>query len=91
MGSQTPESAGPNRWHVHCFTDFKKIAGKRVMVEFVRDVMIAVALLATVIAVAVHPGQEAEPLTPGNGAVIGVRLPVALEPGVAPAGAVQAK
>ena len=30
------------------------------MVEFVRDVIIAVAVLATLIAIAAHPGAEAE-------------------------------
>ena len=63
------------------------------MVEFVRDVIIAVAVLATVIAVAVHPGQEAEPLGHGTGmgAAMGARLPVALDPASASGGAVQAK
>jgi hypothetical protein len=50
------------------------------MVEFVRDVIIAVAVLATVIAVAVHPGQEAESLGHGGTSVMGTRLPIALDP-----------
>ncbi|MGH8662878.1 MAG: hypothetical protein ACREUX_01305 [Burkholderiales bacterium] len=36
------------------------------MVEFVRDVIIAVAVLATLIAVAVHPGADAEPKRHGS-------------------------
>ena len=38
------------------------------MVEFVRDVMIAVAVLATLVAFAVHPTSDAEPLRHGSGA-----------------------
>jgi hypothetical protein len=48
------------------------------MVEFVRDVMIAVALLAMLIALAVHPAPEAEPLRPSAVApviTIGVAAP----------------
>ena len=36
------------------------------MVEFVRDVIIAVAVLATLIALAAHPGADAEPKRQGT-------------------------
>jgi len=36
------------------------------MVEFVRDVIIAVAVLATLIAFAAHPGTDAEPKRHGT-------------------------
>ena len=56
------------------------------MVEFVRDVMIAVAVLATLIALAVHPAPDAEPLRHGSGAtnVVAIGAP----PGVGAAAAV---
>lgn len=37
------------------------------MVEFVRDVIVAVAVLATLIAFAVHPNAEGEPKRHGTG------------------------
>jgi hypothetical protein len=89
---QAPESVRARRWHVHCFTFCKDRRGA-VMVEFVRDVIIAVAVLATVVAVAAYPAQEADALGHGSGigTVTGARLPVALDPGSASGSAVQAK
>jgi hypothetical protein len=50
------------------------------MVEFVRDVMIAVAVLATLIALAAHPAPDAEPQRHGSGAggVIAISAPPAI-------------
>lgn len=56
------------------------------MVEFVRDVMIAVALLAMVIAFAVHPVPESEPLRQGGTAPV---ISIGAPPGLATATAVQ--
>jgi hypothetical protein len=56
---------GPDGWHVHCFTFCQKAEG-HTMVEFVRDVIIAVAVLATLVAVAVHAGADPEPKRHGS-------------------------
>jgi hypothetical protein len=55
------------------------------MVEFVRDVMIAVAVLATLIALAVHPAPDAEPRRHGSGA--GNVIAISTPPGIGAAAA----
>lgn len=89
---QAPESVRASRWHVHCFT-YRKARLDSVMVEFVRDVIVAVAVLATLIAVAVHASSDAEPLShgasSGNGAAIGA--PLVLSPGPVPVSVTQPK
>jgi hypothetical protein len=63
--AQVTESMRAIGWHVHCFTDREKAEG-RMMVEFVRDVIVAVAVLAMLVAIAAHPGADAEPKRHGT-------------------------